>query len=126
MTDTAVMFTGIDTERRSGFDNSAKTAAAVGMFLVASAESFNIFSAMNSSPWTAENFGADERRANSAKEYVIIACAANEALGIGASLIGHSPWPLVGTTMVSGFMVFIYWRALQRGKDAGSQGWKNQ
>ena len=123
--ETAVLFTGVEPARKESGKDSAKTAAAVGMFLVASAESFNIFSAMNSSPWTAENFGADERRANSAKEYVIIACLANEALGVGASLIGRSPWPLVGTTAVSGFMCFIYWRALQRGKDAGAEGWHN-
>lgn len=100
--------------------------AAVGLTLVASAESFNIFSALTSSPWTAENFGADERKAKSTKEYVLISVAANEALGLGASLLGQTPWPFVGTTLVSGFMWWIYWRALDRGKEAGSVGWLNQ
>lgn len=105
---------------------TAMDAAGVGLFLVASAESFNIFSAMNSSPWTAENFGADERKANSCKEYVMWSVAANSALGFGASVLAKSYWPLVGTTVVSLFMIWIYWRALQRGMAAGSEGWENE
>lgn len=96
---------------------------AVGLFLVAAAESFNIFSAMNSSPWTAENFGADEQKAKSAKHYVIVSVIANEGLGLGASLLAKNWWPIVGTTIVSLFMVWIYWRALQKGLAAGSTGW---
>lgn len=99
--------------------------ASVGLFLVASAESFNIFSALTSSPWTAENFGADESKARSTKEYVIIAVAANEALGAGASMLGGTIWPFIGTTVVSIGMMWIYWRALARGKAANSFGWTN-
>lgn len=97
--------------------------AGVGLFLVAAAESFNIFSAMNSSPWTAENFGADQQKADSCRQYVWISLAANEGLGIGASILGRSWWPLVGTTAVSVFMWWIYQRALARGMAAGSRGW---
>jgi hypothetical protein len=100
-------------------------AAGVGLFMVAAAESFNIFSAMNSSPWTAENFGADERKAKSCQEYVIISVAANEALGLGASLLAQNWWPLIGTTAVSLFMWWIYQRALRRGMATGSHGWAN-
>jgi hypothetical protein len=99
------------------------TPAAVGLTLVASAESFNIFSALTSSPWTAENFGADEQKAKSTKEYVIIAVVANEGLGLGASILGETPAPFIGTTVVSGFMMWIYWRAIERGKEANSFGW---
>lgn len=101
----------------------AATSAGVGLFLVAAAESFNIFSAMNSSPWTAENFGADERKAKSCREYVAISAAANTALGAGASMLGGSLWPLVGTTLVTIFMWWLYRRALARGMDSGSAGW---
>lgn len=97
--------------------------AAVGLFLVAAAESFNIFSAMNSSPWTAENFGADDKKAKSALEYVAISVIANEGLGLGASLLSKSWWPLVGTTGVSLFMWWLYLRALSRGKVNGNAGW---
>lgn len=98
-------------------------AAGVGLFMVAAAESFNIFSAMNSSPWTAENFGADERKAESCRQYVIISVAANEALGLGASLLAKNWWPLIGTTAVSLFMWWIYQRALKRGMANQSYGW---
>jgi hypothetical protein len=100
--------------------------ASVGLFLVAAAESFNIFSAMNSSPWTAENFGADDRKAKSAQQYVWISIGANEALGVGASLLAGNWWPLIGTTLVSAFMYFIYQRALAKGMAAGSTGWQNR
>lgn len=102
-----------------------QNAAAVGFVLVAAAESFNIFSAMNSSPWTAENFGADEQKAKSCKEYVMWSVVANEALGLGASALARSLWPLIGTTIVTLFMVWIYWRALARGMNAGSTNWQN-
>ena len=101
-----------------------ETGAGVGLFLVAAAESFNIFSAMNSSPWTAENFGADERKAKSCREYVAISAAANTALGVGASILGGSPWPFVGTSLVTLFMWWLYRRALARGMAAGSTGWE--
>lgn len=101
----------------------ATTSAGVGLFLVAAAESFNIFSAMNSSPWTAENFGADEKKARSCREYVAISAAANTALGVGASMLGGSIWPFIGTVVVTVFMAWLYWRALRRGMAAGSVGW---
>lgn len=99
--------------------------AAVGLMMVAAAESFNIFSAMNSSPWTAENFGADEEKARSCKQYVIISVVANTGLGAGASLLAGNAWPLIGTTAVSAFMVVVYWRALRKGMRANSMGWTN-
>lgn len=103
----------------------AQTSAGVGLFMVAAAESFNIFSAMNSSPWTAENFGADERKAESCRQYVTISAAANTALGVGASMLGGSVWPLIGTTAVTIFMWWLYRRALERGMKVGSTGWQS-
>lgn len=104
---------------------AAETSAGVGLFLVAAAESFNIFSAMNSSPWTAENFGADERKAKSCREYVAISAAANTALGVGASILGGSIYPFIGTTAVTLFMWWLYRRALARGMQVGSSGWQS-
>jgi hypothetical protein len=100
------------------------TGAGVGLFLVATAESFNVYSAFCSSPWTAENFGADEAKARSTKEYVLIAGAANIGLGLGASLLADMWWPLVGTSLVTVVMTMIYWRALRRGMSTGSTGWQ--
>jgi hypothetical protein len=101
------------------------TPAGVALFTIAAAESFNIFSALNSSPWTAENFGADERKAQSCKEYVAIAVAVNAAMGLAASKLAGDYWPLLGTTVVSVLMILLYWRALHRGLNAGAAGWTN-
>jgi len=98
-------------------------AAGVGLFLMAAAESFNVFSALNSSPWTSENFGADPEKARSCREYVRLAVAANLGLGFGTSLLARSWWPLIGTSLVSIWMWGIYERALKRGAVAGSTGW---
>ena|ERR1700751_294922 len=100
--------------------------AGVGLFLVATAESFNIVSAMCSSPWTAENFGADEEKRRSTWKYVGLATGGNLALGFGASLLAKSWWPLIGTGLVSIGMVAVYRHALNKGAKAGSTGWGQQ
>lgn len=105
---------------------AAPTAAGVGLFMVATMESFNIFSAMNSSPWTAENFGADEEKAKSCRKYVLISIGANEALGVGAGLLALSLWPVIGTSLASAFMYILYQEALRKGMAAGSTGWANE
>ena len=103
----------------------AITPAGVGLFLMATAESFNVISAMCSSPWTAENFGADEEKARSTREYVIMSGMFNVGLGLGTSLLANSWWPLVGTSLVSVSMWFVYERALARGMESGARGWQN-
>jgi len=104
-------------------NGAAMGAAGVGLFLVATAEAFNVYSAFCSSPWTSENFGADDRRAKSAWEYVLMAGAANVALGAGASMLARQWWPLAGTLTVTVVMSLIYKRALARGREAGSKTW---
>lgn len=101
-------------------------AAGVGLFLVATAESFNIISAMCSSPWTAENFGADEEKRRSTWKYVTLATVGNIGLGFGASLLAKTWWPLIGTSIVSVGMVAVYHHALSKGMKAGSTGWGQQ
>jgi hypothetical protein len=98
-------------------------AAGVGLFLMAAAESFNVFSALNSSPWTSENFGADPEKAKSCREYVRLSVLANTGLGFGTSLLARSWWPLIGTSVVSIWMAWVYERALRRGAITGSTGW---
>ncbi len=99
-------------------------AAGVGLFILAAAESFNVYSAFCSSPWTIENVGADEQKGRSAMYYSLMAGAANVGLGLGASLLARSWWPLVGTSSVTLVMFWVYWRALQKARAAGSYGWQ--
>jgi hypothetical protein len=99
------------------------TAAGAGLFLMAVGEAFNVYGAMNSSPWTAENFGADPEKARSCRQYVIQADIANVGLGIGASLVAKAPWPLLGILAITVYMHLMYERALRRGAAAGSTQW---
>lgn len=100
--------------------------AAAGIFLMALAEAFNVYGALNSSPWTAENFGADEEKARSCRRYVLQADVINIALGVGTSLIAESPAPFLGILLITVYMHYMYERALRKGKKAGSSGWLSQ
>lgn len=86
---------------------------------------FEIMSALNSSPWTAENFGADEAKAKSSWSYTMQGCAINIALGTGASVLTETWWPLIGTSAVSVYMAWTYHKALSRGMASGSTDWNN-
>jgi hypothetical protein len=104
-------------------DSSAMAGA--GIFLMALAEAFNVYGALNSSPWTAENFGADPEKAASCRRYVIQADIVNVALGVGTSIIAKAPWPLLGILAITVYMHYMYERALKKGAAAGSAGWAN-
>ncbi len=104
---------------------AAPTASGIGLFMVATMESFNIFSAMMSSPWTVRNFGADEEKAAASRLYVWLSVFSNEVLGIGASLLSLNAWPFLGTSVASVYMWLIYRSALKKGMEEGSTGWKN-
>lgn len=103
----------------------AENSAAAGIFLMALAEAFNVYGALNSSPWTAENFGADPEKAKSCRHYVLQADIVNIALGIGSSMVAKSPWPLAGILVITVYMHYCYERALRKGRKAGSAGWLN-
>lgn len=98
-------------------------ATSAGIFLMALAEAFNVYGALNSSPWTAENFGADEAKARSCRLYVMQADVINVALGVGTSLIAESPAPFLGILLITVYMHVMYERALKKGKKAGSRDW---
>lgn len=101
------------------------SAEGAGLFMLAIGSAFEVFSAMNSSPWTAESFGADERRAKACREYVAWGALFSLAIGAGASVLAGSPYPLLGSAVMVAFLVWIYKRALARGKAAMSTGWAN-
>lgn len=103
--------------------NGDKSALAALLFIGAITNVVDVMSALNSSPWTAENFGADPDKAKSCKEYVMHSVAFSTGLTIAASLIAKSWWPVIGGMVANGYMYWLYNRALQRGQVAGSEGW---
>lgn len=102
---------------------SSGQALSAGLFLMAVHEAFNAYGALNSSPWTAENFGADPEKAASCRRYVLKATGANLVLGIGSWIVSGSPAPFIGIAGVSAWMWWEYEKALEKGAVAGSTSW---
>lgn len=85
----------------------------------------DVFSATNSSPWTAENFGGDEEKVRSLREYVYHAMALSALTNGIAAVISREVWPLAGAALATAYMWWLYERAVRRGMEAGSDGWAN-
>jgi hypothetical protein len=114
-----------DLDVGSGFglgSDAARVGAAI-LFLQASTNAMDVFSAVNSSPWTAENFGGDQTKAASVQEYVWHGVGLTVFYIAGASILARSAWPLVGGGITLAYMWWLYRRALDRGAARQSTGW---
>lgn len=100
------------------------------LFLGAVNECMQAYGTLNSSPWTAESFGADDRRAKALREYVAHAVVFSTATGLVAAFVAHgtkATWAIMGgTVFVNVYLVWLYARASVRGRAAGSAGWANK
>lgn len=92
----------------------ARTTTAVA-FMVAVGESFNVMSALNSSPWSAENFTADDEMTSSLMKYIKWTAGVCVTMGAVATYIDGTPWPLVGTVTVTILAWWLYDRAAKIG-----------
>ena len=108
---------------------SGGNAVAALLVLTSSMNTLDAYSTLNSSPWTAESFGAAERRARALKEYVAHAVAYSMAYAVAASFIARGRGPtiaiLVGAVVTNLYLVALYARASVRGREAGAAGWAN-
>ena len=99
------------------------------LFLGAINETMQAYGTLNSSPWTAESFGADDRRAAALREYVTHAVVFSMATGAMAAYIAHgtkATWSIMlGVVGVNAYLVWLYARASRRGREAGSAQWAN-
>jgi hypothetical protein len=99
------------------------------LFLAAINETMQAYGTLNSSPWTAESFGADDRRAKALKEYVAHAVVFSMGAGLVAAWVAHGSKAtaavLGGTIAVNVYLVCLYTRASKRGRAAGSSDWAN-
>jgi hypothetical protein len=93
------------------------------LFQGASTNAMDVYSALNSSPWTAENFGADPEKARSCKEYVAHSVLISTFYAVIASLIAGNWWALIGAAIANVYMWWLYHRALRRAQATGSKGW---
>ena len=104
-------------------------AIAAILFLTSSMNTLDAYSTLNSSPWTAESFGADDRRAAALKEYVGHAVVYSMVYAPAAAFIakgGRATAAIMfGAILTNGYLVWLYSRASRRGREAGSAGWAN-
>jgi hypothetical protein len=110
-------------------DSVGRNEMAAVLFLSAVNETMQAYGTLNSSPWTAESFGADDRRAKAMKEYVAHAVTFSMLMGIVAATIARGQKATVaiigGTVGVNVYLVWLYMRASKRGRSAGSKEWAN-
>lgn len=105
------------------FGGGRRVAAAL-LFMGAGQVTFDVYSALNSSPWTSENFGADPEKAKSSREYVLHAMGWSTFYCVAAGVIGGTWWPIFGMALNNAYMWWLYERALARGAAAGSTDWQ--
>jgi hypothetical protein len=102
---------------------SALNEVAALLFMTSAMMTLDAYSTFESSPWTAENFGADPSKAASCREYLWHAVGYSMAYATASALIAHSWWPVVGAAISNAYLVWLYLRALDRGRTTGSTGW---
>lgn len=99
------------------------------LFLAAINETMQAYGTLNSSPWTAESFGADDRRAAALKEYVTHAVIFSSATALIAARVANGTKAtaaiLAGVAITNAYLVWLYIRASRRGREAGDTGWAN-
>jgi nitrate reductase NapE component len=93
------------------------------LFMNSAMTTLDAYSTLESSPWTAENFGADEAKAKSCREYMVHAVCFSMVYAVVASIIAESMWPVLGAVVSNGYLIWLYQRALNRAVSAGSSGW---
>ena len=108
-----------------GFGGANATALSALLFMTAAMFTLDAYSTFESSPWTAENFGADPAKVKSCKEYLMHAVCFSLAYAAFSSLLAKSWWPLAGALVANAYLVWLYLRAIDRGKTTGSTGWAN-
>ena len=97
--------------------------AAALLILQAGTLTLDTASALNSSPWTSENMGADPEKARSCREYVL------HSIGVSLALCGIAGWvarswvPVATSAIFGAYLWWLYERALRRGAEAGSSNW---
>lgn len=102
---------------------ATENALAAVLFMNSSMMTLDAYSTFQSSPWTIESFGADERRVAACKEYLSHAVGYSLAYALASSVIARSAVPILGSLVSNGYLVWLYHRAMARGAAAGSDSW---
>lgn len=98
-------------------------ALAALLFMTSAMMTLDAYSTLESSPWTAENFGADPVKAASCREYLTHAVVYSMAYAVASAYIAKNWWPILGSAIANAYLIWLYLRALERGKVTGAAGW---
>lgn len=107
----------------SGIGDGTNAAVAALLFMTSAMMTLDAYSTFESSPWTAENFGADHAKAKSCREYLWHAVGYSFTYAVASAFIAKSWWPIIGSAIANIYLVWLYLRALDRGRNAGSMNW---
>ncbi len=85
------------------------------------------YSSIMSSPWSAETFGADSDKADSARSYSYQSAGVSMILGLVSSYVGASPWPFIGVSVTNAYMLWTYRKALAKAarNGGGADEWRS-
>lgn len=108
-----------------GMGESRRAISAI-LMIQASTNALDAYSALNSSPWTAESFGGDPAKAASCREYVAHAAIVTTGYALAASILAKNIWPMIGAGAANIYMYWLYTRALNRAVARESTGWDSQ
>lgn len=103
--------------------NVNQRAIAAMLFMGAGTQVYDAISAVNSSPLTAERYGADPQQAKSAMEYTYQGMILSGVYCTMAAIIGASFWPILGMVPGDIYLYWLYRRAISRARSRGPVDW---
>src|SRR5271157_3409967 len=105
--------------------NEYGNATAALLFIASATNALDVFSAVNSSPWTAYNFANDEDAQKALKYYVMHAIIITALTNVGGAIIARRFWPVMGAAVASAYMYWLYEDAISKGKADQVEGWES-
>ena len=106
-----------------GMGSDASRVAAAILFIQASTNTLDVASALNSSPWTAQSFGADPEKRAACMKYVNHSMFLSGFYCVSAGVLAKSWWPVIGFAIAGAYMYWLYTDALSKAQKSGSKGW---
>lgn len=86
----------------------------------------DVYSATNSSPWTAFKFANDKDAVEALHKYVMHAIAVTAIMNVGGAIIARSWLPILGASIASVYMYWLYEDAIKTGKEKESTSWQQE
>jgi hypothetical protein len=102
-------------------NDSTASATAALLFIASATNALDVFSAVNSSPWTAYNFANDEDAQKALRYYVMHAIIITGATNVTGAIIAKRWWPILGATIASVYMWWLYEDAVSKGEADGTE-----